>query len=65
MTQSHAHQYGGRGWGVRDGLPIQWLAGFVYERGKIIGSSNNSSGVVARALVCGTECSGFEFRFML
>ena len=32
----------------------------------MIGSSdNNSSGVVVGALVCGTECSGFESRFML
>ena len=29
------------------------------------GSSNNIGGVVVGALVCGTECSGFESRFML
>ena len=29
------------------------------------GSSNNSGGVVVGALVCGTECSGFNSRFML
>ena len=29
----------------------------------MIGSSNNSGGVVVGALVCGTECSGFESRF--
>ena len=27
--------------------------------------SNNGSGVVVRALVCGTECSGFKSHFML
>ena len=26
----------------------------------MIGSNDNSGGVVAGALVCGTECSGFE-----
>ena len=31
----------------------------------MIGSNDNSSGVVVGALVCGTECSGFESRFML
>ena len=31
----------------------------------MIGSSDNSGGVVVGALVCGTECSGFESRFML
>ena len=31
----------------------------------MIGSSDNSSGVVIGGLVCGTECSGFESRFML
>ena len=31
----------------------------------MIGSSNNSGGVVVGVLVCGTECSGFESRFML
>ena len=31
----------------------------------MIGSSDNSGGVVAGALVCDTECSGFESRFML
>ena len=36
------------------------------QRGEImIGSSDNSGGVVVGALVCGTECSGFESRFML
>ena len=31
----------------------------------MIGSSNNSSGVVVKALVCGTECSRFKSHFML
>ena len=31
----------------------------------MIGSSDNSGGVVVGALVCGTECSGFESRFMI
>ena len=31
----------------------------------MIGSSDNSGGVVVGALVCETECSGFESRFML
>ena len=31
----------------------------------MIGSSDNSSGVVVGALVCGTECGGFESHFML
>ena len=31
----------------------------------MIGSSDNSCGVVVGALVCGTECSGFKSRFML
>ena len=31
----------------------------------MIGSSNNSGGVVVGALVCGIECSGFKSRFML
>ena len=31
----------------------------------MIGSNDNSGGVVVGALVCGTECSGFESRFML
>ena len=31
----------------------------------MIGSSDNSGGVVAGALVCDTECSGFESCFML
>ena len=31
----------------------------------MIGSSNNSGGVVVGAVVCGTECSGFKSRFML
>ena len=31
----------------------------------MIGSSDNSGGVVVGALVCGAECSGFESRFML
>ena len=31
----------------------------------MIGSSDNSGGVVVGALVCGTEGSGFESRFML
>ena len=60
----------GRGWGGGLGMGCQWLAGLVsricLERGKImIGSSDNSGGVVVGALVCGTECSGFESRFML
>ena len=60
----------GRGWGVL-GMGCQWLAGlaslgFVYDRGEImIGSSDNSSGVVVGALVYGTECSGFKSRFIL
>ena len=51
------------------GMGCQWLAVLVsriYERGEImIGSSDNSGGVVVGSLVCGTECSGFESRFML
>ena len=45
------------------GMGCQWLAGLVsrvclYDRGEImIGSSDNSGGVVVGALVCGTECS--------
>ena len=31
----------------------------------MIGSSDNSGGVVVRALVCGTKCSGFKSCFML
>ena len=31
----------------------------------MIGSSDNSGGVVAGALVCGTKCSGFKSRFMI
>ena len=31
----------------------------------MIGSSDNSGGVVVGALVCGTECSGFKSRFIL
>ena len=31
----------------------------------MIGSSDNSGGVVVGALVCGTECSGFKSHFML
>ena len=31
----------------------------------MIDSSNNGSGVVVGALVCGTECSGFKSHFML
>ena len=31
----------------------------------MIGSSIKSGGVVVGALVCGTECNGFESRFML
>ena len=31
----------------------------------MIGSSVNSGGVMVGALVCGTECSGFESCFML
>ena len=31
----------------------------------MIGSSDNSGGVVVGALVCGTECSGFKSCFML
>ena len=30
----------------------------------MIDSSDNSGDVVVGALVCGTECSGFESRFM-
>ena len=30
----------------------------------MIGSSNNRGGVVVGALVCGTECSGFESHFI-
>ena len=41
-------------------------AGFVYDNGEIvIGSSDNSGGVVVGALVCGTECSRFKSHFML
>ena len=29
----------------------------------MIGSSDNSGGVVVGVLVCGTECSGFKSRF--
>ena len=51
------------GW---EGMGCQWLAGFVYERGEImIGSSDNSGGVVVGALACGTEYSEFKSRFML
>ena len=47
------------------GMACQWL-GFIYDMGEImIGSSDNSGGVVVGALVCGTECSGFKSRFML
>ena len=31
----------------------------------MIGSSDNSGGVVVGALVCGTECSEFKSRFIL
>ena len=31
----------------------------------MIGSSDNSGGIVVGALVCGTECSWFESRFMI
>ena len=31
----------------------------------MIGSSDKSGGVVVGALVCGTECSGFQSRFMM
>ena len=31
----------------------------------MIGSSDNSGGVVIGALVCGTECCGFESHFIL
>ena len=31
----------------------------------MIGSSDNSGGVVVGALMCGTECSRFESCFML
>ena len=31
----------------------------------MIGSSDNSGGVVVGALECGTECSGFKSCFML
>ena len=48
---------GGWGW-VANGQQDQSL-GYVYDRGEImIGSSDNSSGVMVGALVCGTECSG-------
>ena len=30
----------------------------------MIGSSDNSGGVVVRALVCGIECSRFKSHFM-
>ena len=69
MIQSRAHTIlyavwmGGAG-GFGDGLPM--VAGFVYERGKImIGSTDNSSGVVVGALVCRTKCSGFKSCFIL
>ena len=65
-------RYGWEGLGGL-GMGCQWLAGFkslgfVYghDRGEImIGSSDNSGGVVVGAVVFGTECSGFKFRFML
>ena len=50
-------------------MGCQWLAGLVsrvclYDRRKImIGSCDNSGGVVVGALVCGTECSGFTLCF--
>ena len=31
----------------------------------MIGSSDNSGGVVVGTLVCGRKCSGFKSRFML
>ena len=58
-------RYGWEGLGGL-GMGCQWLAGLVYDRGKIMtGSSDNSGSVVVGALVCGTECSGFKSRFML
>ena len=60
------------GWeGLGDwGMGCQWLAGLVsrvclLKGGNMIGSSYNSGGIVAGALVCGIECSGFKSCFML
>ena len=42
------------------------MAAFVYERGKMImiGSTDNSSGIVVGALVCRTACGGFKSHFI-
>ena len=57
------------------GMGCQWLAGLVspgivwggaarlHVGGIMIGSSDNSGGVVVGILVCGTECSGFNIAF--
>ena len=56
----------GRGGAGGLGIGCQWLAGFVHDRGEImIGSSDNSGGVVVGTLVCGTECREFKSHFVL